>query len=146
MFLVPWRQGTRQFNAICSSWSCFFLLRVFPMLFNSPLRITPFHALNFKRISCSSPHLLGMVLWWLCLDLLAVVRPRCWRPAVQCLLLSSLIDLLVTISHLFLYLLESAMSLRLFLAVHHVGTQPQCSSMERQHGREDLSSVWRGGQ
>ena len=37
------------------------------------------------------------------------------------------------------------MSLRLFLAVHHVGTQPQCSSTERQHGREDLSSFWRGG-
>ena len=60
----------------------------------SPFAILPpFHALNFEHISCGSPHLLGMVLWWLCLDLLAVERPHCWRPALQCLLLSSLIDL-----------------------------------------------------
>ena len=153
MFLVPWRHGTRQFNATCSekvqanvscaSWSCFsccVVVIIVLLLFFHPFTLwtlNTFHAAVLIFWAWCS----GGSAWtfWQWKDHIAGGPPysvcsyHLWST---CHYFS-----IVPVSTV----LESAMSLRLFLAVHHEGTQPQCSSTERQHGREDLSSVWRGG-
>ena len=153
MFLVPWRHGTRQFNATCSekvqanvscaSWSCFsccVVVIIVLLLFFHPFTLwtlNTFHAAVLIFWAWCS----GGSAWtfWQWKDHIAGGPPysvcsyHLWST---CHYFS-----IVRVSTV----LESAMSLRLFLAVHHEGTQPQCSSTERQHGREDLAFVWRGG-
>lgn len=153
MFLVPWRHGTRQFNATCSekvqanvscpSWSrfsCCVVVIIVLLLFFHPFTLwtlNTFHAAVLIFWAWCS----GGSAWtfWQWKDHIAGGPPYsvCSYHLWSTCHYFSIVSVFTV--------LESAMSLRLFLAVHHEGTQPQCSSTERHHGREDLSSIWRGG-